>query len=211
MKKTNTDITFILDRSGSMGSIRNRTIEGFNTFLEEQQEGNPGALLTLIQFDHEYEIVFSGKKTGEVVPLNRDTYVPRGMTALLDAIGRGIRETRARHKAMKKKKRPEKVVFAILTDGLENASREYSRDKIFRMIRKREEKDGWQFLFLGAHQDAIHEAATLGIHAKMAMRFAADDRGTIHAFRSVSKNISNFALEDDDLAFTEEQRKEQER
>ncbi len=210
MKETKADITFILDRSGSMEAIRNTTIEGFNHFLNEQQEGIPEARMTLIQFDHEYETVYQGRKIRKITPLNRDTFVPRGTTALLDAIGRGIRETRARHKATKKKDRPGKVLFVILTDGLENASHEYSRKQIFEMIRKKEEKRGWQFIFLGANQDAIHEAASLGIDNGKALHFASTDKGTIHAFRSMSRNMKEALLEDKDFFFKEKDRKEQE-
>ncbi len=210
MKETKADITFILDRSGSMEAIRNTTIEGFNHFLNEQQEGIPEARMTLIQFDHEYEILYQGRKIRKITPLNRDTFVPRGTTALLDAIGRGIRETRARHKAVKKKDRPGKVLFVILTDGLENASHEHSRKQIFEMIRKKEEKRGWQFIFLGANQDAIHEAASLGIDAGKALHFASTGQGTIHAFRSMSRNMKEALLEDKDFFFKEKDREEQE-
>ncbi len=209
-KKIKADITFILDRSGSMEAIRDTTIKGFNRFLREQQEGIPGARMTLIRFDHEYEVVYKAKKISKVPPLDRETFVPRGVTALLDAIGRGIKETRARHKAMKKEERPEKVIFVILTDGYENASREYSRKQIFEMIRKKEEKRGWRFIFLGANQDAIHEASTLGIHAQQAMTFAPTAKGTVNAFMSVSKNLKESVLEDKDFSFSDEDRKEQE-
>jgi hypothetical protein len=163
MKDELTDIVVVLDRSGSMASVLDDTIGGFNTLVEEQKAATGRARLTLTQFDDEYEIVHERRDVRGVEPLSRATYVPRGSTALLDAVGRTIMSVRAKIARDAATERPGKVVFVIITDGQENSSREFRREGVFELIREQESQAGWEFVYLGAHQDAITEAASLGI------------------------------------------------
>ncbi len=158
-----TEIAFILDQSGSMAGHQEAAITGFNDFLREQQDTAGKARLTLVLFDDLYEMPIDNIPVSEAVGLNSDTYTPRGTTALLDAIGRTVAGFKSRIKALPKKQRPDQVIFAIFTDGLENASTKYSWADIAKKIKKRQEKDGWEFLFLGANQDAIATAAQMSI------------------------------------------------
>lgn len=157
-----TDITLVVDRSGSMHSVREDAEGGINAFVEQQAAETGDALLTLLQFDTEYELVHNGVPVSQV-----PTYqlVPRGGTALLDAVGRGIVETGERLAALPESERPGLVVFVVMTDGHENSSREFTRDRIREMIRHQQEKYAWQFTFLGADQDAFAEGGGLGIKA----------------------------------------------
>lgn len=156
-----TEIVVILDRSGSMNSITDDAIGSFNAFLAEQQKLKGKALLTLILFDDKYDIVHNGIDIQDIKPLDKNTYVPRGMTALLDAIGKTINSVRERINNMPEDQRPEKVLVGILTDGHENASHEYNRNAIMKLIDEKDE--GWEFLYLAANQDAIREGSSIGI------------------------------------------------
>lgn len=209
--KRNSEIIVVLDRSGSMNRIKQATIEGFNSFLAEQQAVEGKAYLTLVQFDHEYEVVYSGIDIHEVMGLTDTSYEPRGTTALLDAIGRTFEETRDRLFLSKKEEEDNQVVFMIITDGQENASKEYSRKHIFNMIRKGEERYKWQFVFLGANQDAIEEGTRLGVQEKRAMTFASDTEGTGNMFVDLSINIAEMRLGEKDFAFRPSQRMKQKR
>lgn len=209
--KRNSEIIVVLDRSGSMNRIKQATIEGFNSFLAEQQAVEGKAYLTLVQFDHEYEVVYSGIDIHEVMGLTDTSYEPRGTTALLDAIGRTFEETRDRLFLSKKEEEDHQVVFMIITDGQENASKEYSRKNIFNMIRKGEERYKWQFVFLGANQDAIEEASHLGIQESRSMTFVADKEGTNNMFFDMSINIKELRVDDKLFAFKEAQRNKQKR
>lgn len=211
MKNQTTDIILVLDRSGSMQSIKEQTISGFNEFLSDQKINNPGATITLVQFNHQYELLYEGRKVKHAALLNTLTYEPGGMTALLDAIGKTIQLTRQRHKQTPKKKRPAKVVFVIITDGYENSSTVFTRKEIFDKIRKMEDKQGWEFVYLGANQDAIHEAAHFGIHHKKAMTFAADAAGARDMFKAVAYSLAPDRLSKKGFEFTEEQREKQKR
>jgi Mg-chelatase subunit ChlD len=206
-----TYITIVLDRSGSMEEIATQTIAGFNSFLKEQQSVKGDAKITLVQFDHEYQPVYEAIDLQKAPALNRKSYVPRGMTALLDAIGATIKSTRAKIKLMKEHERPSKVIFVVITDGHENHSRQYSRRDIFNKISKMEEKHKWEFVFLGANQDAIDEAGRLGVKAHKAMTFAADEHGTNAMFFDLSRNIAECRENDIDFNFSPEQRKKQQR
>ncbi len=210
MEKT-ADITIVLDRSGSMQSIKKETIKGFNGFISSQLKMKINARITLVQFDNEYELLYEAVKLKHVNELNDDTYIPRGMTALLDAIGRTVKLTRDRYKQAKKEKRPDKVLFVIITDGQENNSTSYNRDMIFKKIKKMEDKHSWEFIFLGANQDAIAEAHNYGINAKRAMTFAADAIGTKEVYKSISDNICYSMAQDKKFEFTDEQREKQKR
>ena len=199
-----TDIHFVLDRSGSMWDILNDTIGGFNQFVSSQQDDPNGeCYLNLYQFDHEYQIVYQNKNIKEVELLNKETFQPRGNTALLDAIGRTISSIpykKLENKNIEKNiennnnendndKDKDKIIFVILTDGEENSSKEFSYNTISKMIEERE-KDGWEFVFLGANQDAIKTAGGLGIKQNSAMTYAQTPQNVRACFNSLSSAIS---------------------
>lgn len=175
MRDDLTDITLVVDRSGSMESIRTDAEGGVNALIADQAEQPGHALLTLVQFDTEYEFVHRGVPIGQVP---RYRLVPRGSTALLDAIGRAINETGARLAAMPEAERPGLVVFVVMTDGHENASREFSRTVIREMIERQQREYSWQFTFLGADADAFAEAGGMGIDAQGVARY---DRSKVGA------------------------------
>lgn len=189
MKTDLTDISVVLDRSGSMQSVRTDTIGGFNAFLKTQKEAPGEALLSLVQFDDQYEVVYSGKNINDVPELTEKTFVPRGMTALLDAIGRTINATGARLSELPENERPSRVIFVILTDGDENASKELTKEKVNEMIKHQTDVYQWDFVFLGANQDAIKAGATMGIMAGNSMSYAANAKGTAAAFASVGATM----------------------
>jgi hypothetical protein len=163
MSKDITEIGVVLDRSGSMADVKSDAIGGFNTFLDGQKKAQRESRITLAQFDHEYDLVHDGKPTKDVPPLTEETYIPRGTTALLDAIGRTIEDMGRRLDKMPESERPARVLVAILTDGLENASKDYTREKINSMIAHQREVYSWEFLFLAANQNAIQEGSKIGV------------------------------------------------
>jgi hypothetical protein len=172
------DRIFLLDCSGSMESCWDDTIGGYNALVKEQAAF--GGTMTLVQFDHEYNITYNQRPIGEIEPLTRETYKPRGSTALLDAIGRTI-------KAWSGESSP---TIIILTDGLENASTKYTKAHIKDLIHERQ-KDGWQFIYLGANQDAFAEAGSMGIAPTCTMNY--DATKTPDAFRHLSAALSQQA------------------
>jgi len=159
-----TEIAYILDRSGSMGLMQQAAITGFNQFVNSQLDVPGEARLTLVQFDDCYEVHAQALPIEQVSQLDNLSYVPRGSTALLDAIGRTILETHARIQTLPADQQPAKVVIAVFTDGQENASRTHSALQISEMIRIHREQHGWEFLFLAANQDAIAAAGKLNIN-----------------------------------------------
>ena len=167
----------ILDRSGSMETCRDDTIGGFNAFLREQQA--EGGTLTLILFDHEYQVLYERKPIQDVAPLTSETFVPRGSTALLDAIGKTIKNTTSNIPTV-----------VILTDGQENSSHEYTKAHIKDLIDQKT-RDGWTFVYLGANQDAFAEAGQLGIAPEATVNY--DVRRTPDAFRALSAAMSSRA------------------
>ena len=185
-----TEIAFVLDRSGSMESCKEAAIEGFNRFLLEQQKVEGLAKLTLVLFDDEYLVSFRSLPVQEIVPLNSGTFVPRNTTALLDAIGTTIDELGQSLSQLPEKDRPAQVIVAILTDGLENASRRYSWNNIGERIKLQSETYKWTFLFLGANQDAIATAAQLSISAANAASYVADAAGSRASHVAFSRKAS---------------------
>lgn len=192
MKDNLCDINIILDRSGSMVKVKEDTIGGFNTFLKEQQSAPGEANITLVQFDDNYEVVYEGKSIKDAQPLDENTFVPRGFTALLDTIGKTINTVGARLAATEEKERPGKVVFVILTDGQENASKEFVPGQIAEMISRQKDTYNWEFIFLGANQNAIVTARGIGIAAQDALSYAANAQGTEAAFASMSGNLVSY-------------------
>lgn len=207
-----THITVILDRSGSMESIRDDTIGGFTTFLGEQR-GRPGnATLTLVQFDSQdpYEVIHSFRPVAEVPELTRETYVPRASTPLLDAVGRGINDLEGKLVGIEPSRRPAKVIVVVITDGQENASREFRREQILKMIQDKEQHLGWQFLFLSADLDAMEDAEQQGFQPRFSLAFDKTGKGTRDAWGSVSEKISNVRCSmAPDAAFTDADRAKQ--
>lgn len=204
-----TDITFVLDRSGSMASVADDTVGGFETFVKDHQAVQGIVKMTLVKFDHEYLVDYTGVPVTNVPRLN---FQPRGNTALLDAIGQAIVETEERIAQMPQSERPDKVVFVILTDGYENASHEYTRPMINDLITQQQEQHNWQFMYLGANQDAITVGAKMGFRKGQTMSYASSGQGVNTAFLTASANTVAYAeaaTEDAQLPdFTEEQRKE---
>ncbi len=189
MKRNNLiEIVCIIDKSGSMNSIKSDAIGGFNAFLEEQKDFQENALLTFVLFNDEYFLIHNGANLKDVQPLSNQTFKPSGMTALLDAVGKTIAIIKGRHAEMKKEKRPGKVLMAILTDGEENASEEYSRQQIFDMIELQKE-EGWEFLFLAANQDAIKAAESIAIPSDRTIDFDATDDGIQDAFVQMDQTM----------------------
>jgi hypothetical protein len=187
-----TELAFILDRSGSMGSVAAAAIEGFNLFLRAQQTTPGQARLTLVLFDDEYLVPAQSLPVIEVLPLDHRTYVPRNSTALLDAIGRTIDELGARLSAIPEPERPGKVIVAILTDGLENASTRYTWRNVAARIRHQTRVYQWEFLFLGANQDAIATAAQLHIAAENAATYQPDSVGQQSGSAAVARKTTAY-------------------
>ena len=186
MKKNLTEIVFILDRSGSMCGLEADTIGGFNSMMEKQRRQEGEAYISTILFDNESEVIHD-RLTLEKVPVLTDReYYVRGCTALLDAVGSAIRHIGNIHKYARKEDIPEKTIFVITTDGMENASRHYDYEKVKSMIEERRDRHGWEFLFLGANIDAAREAARFGIHADRAANYHADSQGTEVIYDTVS-------------------------
>lgn len=190
MRQDYAEITFVLDRSGSMESTKADAEGGFNQFIEDQRKVPGECRVTLAQFDTEHEIVYADRLIAEVPKL---TLLPRGGTALLDAIGRTIIAIGDRLSKMDETKRPGKVFFVIVTDGGENSSREFTPAKIAEMIKHQRETYNWQFIFLGANQDAITIARNLNISNQAGsnvLHFAANSRGTSRSYDAVSRGVS---------------------
>ncbi len=192
MDLNKTHITVVLDRSGSMGIIRDATIEAVNGYVASQQAEDGECLLTLVQFDDQYQVDCASIPIHEFTPLTFDTYQPRGSTALLDAIGRTILDNGRQFAAMREENRPGTVLFVIQTDGQENASREFDMARINDLIAEHRDKYSWQFVFLGADQDAIASAGAMGIAAGSSLSYSHSATGQHAAFKAVAKNTSEF-------------------
>jgi len=212
MKNDYTHIAVILDRTGSMETIRDDTIGGFNAFLNAQK-GAPGlASLTLVQFDSQdpYEIVYHFKPLAEVPELTRETFVPRANTPLLDAIGRGINDLEKSLADKTEAERPSRVVMVLITDGQENASREFRKDQIEKMIKEKQEKAAWQFVFLSADLDAIGDALASGVRAASTLAHDKDSHGVGAAWAALSRSVADYRSGNkEDVSFSDEDRSEQ--
>jgi uncharacterized protein YegL len=185
------EIVNIIDRSGSMASIRDDAIGGFNSFLDDQKKVPGEAKVTLVLFDHEYLLVHDGVDINDVPNLDEESYVPRGWTALYDAIGRAINTVGERLANTPEDERPEKVIVSILTDGEENHSREFSVDQIEDMITHQQDNYKWEFIYLATNQDAFAVGNSIGIASANTMSFDATGVGISNAYRSLSKTYSD--------------------
>ncbi len=190
MNNNLTEIACVIDRSGSMESIRDDAIGGFNSFLDTQKKQPGDARLTLVLFDNEYLVPENGTPLARVKPLDATTYVPRGSTALYDAIGRTINEVGARLASTPEPDRPGKVIVAILTDGQENASTEFSRETIATMISHQQKAYAWEFVFLAANQDAVTAAEAIAIKKADAFQFTSDKPGMANAMFLMASEVS---------------------
>lgn len=179
-----TQIHFILDRSGSMEDGLESYINGFNSFLDTQiKEESDTACMSLYQFDHEYQVIYQNSPMKEVNKLSIDTFIPRGRTALFDAIGKTIKTI--------KKKKNETIIIVVLTDGEENDSKEFTSKRISNMISKKKDK-GWEFIYLGANQDAILEGGKIGINRQSSLTFDQNKEGIEECFRSLGNAVSSY-------------------
>ena len=192
MKKNLTELVFILDRSGSMAGLEGDTIGGFNAMLEKQRAQAGEALISTVLFDNESQVIHDRIPLARVPKLTEKEYYVRGCTALLDAVGSAIHHIGNVHKYAREEDRPEKTLFVITTDGMENASRRYSYEKVKEMITRQKEKYGWEFLFLGANIDAAREAARFGIAPERAANYHADAKGTSVIYEAVSATVCDF-------------------
>lgn len=181
----------VLDRSGSMSTVLKDTIGGFNSFVEVQRSENHDQVYVITQFDSEYEVIQNGVDLDDVIVLNTKNFVPRGATALLDAMGRTIH---AMDSVMANDKTIKQALMLILTDGGENASREFTRDQVFSLIEERRKLGNWDFNFLGANQDAIAIGGTLCIQPANCMQYAATPDGTTLAFDNITRSVSNYSV-----------------
>ena len=189
MKKNLTELVFILDRSGSMAGLEEDTIGGFNAMIEKQKQEKGEAYVSTVLFDNVSEVIHDRVDIQKISPMTRKEYYVRGCTALLDAVGGAIHHIGNVHKYAREEDRPEKTLFVITTDGMENASRRYSYAKVRQMIEHQKEKYGWEFLFLGANIDAAKEAARFGISEDRAANYHADHQGTGVIYETVSEAI----------------------
>ena len=192
MKKNLTELVFILDRSGSMAGLEDDTIGGFNAMIENQKKEPGEALVSTVLFDNESVVIHDRTDIQKIDPMTRKEYYVRGCTALLDAVGGAIHHIGNVHKYAREEDRPEKTLFVITTDGMENASRRYTYDKVRAMIQRQKEKYSWEFLFLGANIDAAREAARFGINADRAANYHADHVGTGVIYEAVNETVCDF-------------------
>ena len=192
MKKTNniTEIVFILDASGSMAPLRADTIGGFNTMLGEQKQNADKAFVSTVMFADRQKVVHDRRDIADIPELTAADYAPMGCTALYDAVGSAIKHISNIHKYARPEDVPQKTLFIITTDGMENASRTYRAADVKKLISKKEKK-GWEFIFIGANIDAAEAAADIGIREERAVNYHADSKGTSVLFSAVNKAVGN--------------------
>jgi uncharacterized protein YegL len=187
--KVFTEIISVLDRSGSMASIKRDAIGGFNSFVETQKEFGDNVFLTTVLFDDRYEVIHDNISINKIELLNEYNFVPRGTTALYDAIGKAINTVRDRHL---KTNSPEKIICVILTDGQENASREYNDVTISALIKEMTDKYNWEFVFLAANQNAFSKASSLNIPVGNTLNFQATSDGVFNLYSDVSNSMTSY-------------------
>jgi len=197
MKQDYTHIAVILDRTGSMENIRDDMIGGFNAFLKQQRQGPGTATLTLVQFDSQdpYEVIHRFKPIGEVPELTRATYVPRAGTPLLDALGRGINDLECGLRELSEEMRPAKVIVAVVTDGQENSSQEFTNEQVSRMIKTKTDNDGWEFVFLSSDLNAIENARAVGVRVDHVLLFEKSGVGCANAWSSLDQSAADYRAE----------------
>lgn len=187
MKKTLTEIVYILDRSGSMSGLEADTIGGFNSMIEKQKQTGEKAYVSTVLFDDRTEVIHDRVPIEKVDKITNKEYFVRGSTALLDAVGGAIKHIINIHKYAREEDRPDKTIFVITTDGMENASMNYNYEQVKKMIEKEQKEYGWEFIFIGANIDACAEAERFGIRRERAVNYIHDDRGTKLIYEGVSQ------------------------
>ena len=192
MKKNLTEMVFILDKSGSMSGLEADTIGGFNSMIEKQKKEDGEALVSTVLFSDESVVLHDRVDLRKIEPMTDRQYYVGGCTALIDTIGGAIHHIGNVHKYAREEDRPEKTLFIITTDGMENASRNYSYSRVRDMIEHQKEIYGWEFLFLGANIDAAAEAARFGIHADRCANYKADRRGTGVIYETLNRTVGRF-------------------
>ena len=192
MKKGLTELVFILDESGSMSGMEADTIGGFNSMIDKQRREAGEAYVSTVAFSNESRVIHDRVDLKRVEPMTRRDYVPGGCTALLDALGGAIHHIGNVHKYARAEDVPEHTIFVITTDGMENASRRYSRREVKQMVERQKARYGWEFLFLGANIDAVREAARFGIDADRAANYHADAQGTEVIYEAVCETVRDF-------------------
>lgn len=192
MKKNLTELVFILDKSGSMGGLVSDTIGGYNAMLEKQQAVDGECHITTALFDDTYELLHDRIDIRAVRPITTNEYFVGGSTALLDAIGMTIQKIANAQKHTAEEYRAEKVIFIIITDGLENASRSYSSDMIKSLIERQKMKYGWEFIFLGANIDSVRTARNIGIQQDRAVDYVADSEGVKLKYATMNNAVAEF-------------------
>lgn len=190
MRKGLTEIVFILDRSGSMSGLEADTIGGYNSMLEKQKKEEGEAVMSTVLFDDNADVIYDRKSIADIQPITEKEYYVRGCTALLDAVGGAIHHIGHVQKELPEDAKPEKTLFIITTDGMENASKQYTYDKVKKMVEKKKKKKGWEFIFLGANIDAIDVAGRFGVAANRAVRYENDKVGTRLNYKVMSKIVS---------------------
>lgn len=195
-----TELVFILDRSGSMSGLEKDTIGGFNSMLEKQRKEPGDAVVSTVLFDNEIEVVHDRIDIKSVPRLTEEDYFVRGCTALLDAVGGAIRHIGNVHKYARSEDVPEKTLFIITTDGLENASRYYTYDIVRSMIERQKDRYGWEFIFLGANIDAAEEARRFGIDESMAANYRSDEAGTALNYEVISDVVTSVRMCEEPLS-----------
>lgn len=189
--KEATDIVVVLDKSGSMAITKDDVVGGFNKFLEDQKQLQGECTLTMVFFDQVCELK-PARPVSDVKPLDDKTYVPGGMTALLDAVGMAINVTGRRLADLDEAQRPDKVILVIITDGQENSSREHTLQVVRDMVEHQQNKYSWKFMFLGAEIDSFHDAARMGFQLDAVSNFTKSARGVNCMYAGMSKAVSNY-------------------
>ncbi len=189
MKKNLTELVIILDRSGSMGGLESDTIGGCNSMLRKQKDAEGEVLVSIVLFDDVSEVICDRVPLEQKPEITDKEYYVRGCTALLDAVGGAIHYIGSVQKHIREEDRPEKTIFVITTDGLENASKRYTYDSVKKMVEERKEKDNWEFLFLGANIDAIETAGRFGISEDRAANYHSDHAGTSLNYEVLAKTV----------------------
>ena len=189
--KTN-EVVFIIDKSGSMSNLVSDTIGGFNSMLKEQKENNEDGkvLVSTVLFNERRKVIHDREDISKIEEMTKKNYVPSGCTALIDAIGYGIKHIDSVHKYIREEDIPEHTLFIIITDGLENASHDYSSDEVKDMIKERQEKKNWEFLFIGANIDAVETGKDIGICEDYLFNYIADGVGQAEVYRGISRKIT---------------------
>ena len=190
MKNNITELVIILDRSGSMAPLSADTVGGFNALIEKQKRQEGECLVTTVLFDTEIRRLHDRIPLREVWPMTEDDYTPGGCTALLDAVGSTIRHIASIHRYARPEDVPENTVFVITTDGMENASRRFSRERVREMVEHEQEKYGWQFVFLGANIDAFAAAGGIGIDRDASVNYVPDARGLALSFSAIDSAVT---------------------